>query len=113
VRIKLLVAWLIVAGAVLTACLLVSDRTLNSAQLAQVRTACIQCHSSVPTYNEALKVHDIHSTFSCSRCHSDSGLQSAAAVHHGFEWLGIVIGAISLGGVIANFVITSWKTRTK
>jgi len=113
VRIKLLVAWLIVAGAVLTAYLLVSDRTLNSAQLAQVRTVCIQCHSSVPTYNEALTVHDIHSTFSCSLCHSDSGLKTAAAFHRGFEWLGIVIGAMSLSGVIANFIITSRKTRTK
>jgi hypothetical protein len=112
VRIKLVGAWLIVLGAMLAAYLLIGNRTLNPSQLAQVRTVCTQCHSSVPAYDKAVTVHDIHSTFVCSRCHSDNGLKTAVTVHRDFEWLGSVVGAASLVGIVANFIIINKRKRT-
>jgi hypothetical protein len=113
VSVKLATAWLIVIGAILAAYLLISDRTLSPSQLAQVRTVCTQCHSNVPAYDKAVTVHDIHSTFTCNRCHADTGLNTAVDIHHGFEWAGIMIGALSLGGILTNFIIVNRKKRTE
>jgi hypothetical protein len=113
VSVKLAAAWLIAIGAILTAYLLISDRTLSPSQLAQVRTVCTECHSSVPMYDKAVTVHDIHSTFTCNRCHTDTGLNTAVNIHHGFEWTGIVIGGLSLVGILTNFIIVNRKKRTE
>jgi hypothetical protein len=104
VSIKGAAALVIVAGAILAAYLLVGDSVLGQSQLAQVKTVCLECHTSVPAYNQAITVHDIHATFDCIRCHNDGGLKTAANIHSGLEWAGVGMVLASLAGITAIMV---------
>jgi hypothetical protein len=112
-RIRLALILILVVGAVIAASLLLSNRTLSSPQLAQVKTACLECHSVELRYSSAVSIHDIHATLNCSQCHGDSGLPATAGVHSGLEWTGIGLAAVILAGIVANFIKTSRRTKAK
>lgn len=112
-RIKLAVILILVVGVVLAASLLLSNRTLSSPQLAQLRTACLECHSVELRYSSAVRIHDIHGALNCNQCHYDSSLQTAANVHSGLEWLGIGLAVLILAGIVANFIIVNRRTKVE
>ena len=96
-RIKLAIIILPVVGVVLTANLLMDNRQLSRVQLEKVTTACPGCHGRVPAYDAAIKVHNKHAAFNCSRCHSDnSALKVADNFHASLEWLSIGITLFAL-----------------
>lgn len=110
-RIILVAVVLVVAGAVLAGNLLLDNRTLSAPQLEQARTACLECHVRVPPYDRAVALHDTHAALNCSRCHVDSDLQTAAGVHNVLKWAGIGILAVSLAGILANFIIANRRIK--
>jgi hypothetical protein len=107
----LMVAWLIVIGATVAAYLLTSNQTLSTTQMQQVKTACLQCHSSVPAYNSPRLVHDTHFTLNCYRCHNDTPLKTASDVHRVLEWLAVLLAGGSLAAIAANFVLVARRRR--
>lgn len=70
-RIKLASGLILVVGAVLAACLLLGNQTLNPLQLAQAKTACRECHAK-PAFAEASAVHARHPEVGCATCHPAS-----------------------------------------
>lgn len=111
-RIKAGIILILVFGIVLTANLILANKTLSPIQLESVTTACKSCHGSIPQYDTVIQVHDKHIAFECIRCHSDvAGLSTANTVHTIFEWLAIVIAAVVLAGIIANIFITNKKGK--
>ena len=111
-RIKITIIILLVVATVLTSNLLIDNRGLSPVQLERVTTACLGCHSSVPTYDAAIKVHNKHIAFNCSRCHSDiSGLKVADNAHTNLKWFGIGVMLLSLTGVIINILIVNRKGK--
>ncbi len=70
----------LVTGLALTAYFLINDQTLDPDQMATVKSVCTKCHGGVPTYNEAIRVHNLHTALDCIRCHSYIAPVSATAV---------------------------------
>lgn len=81
-RIKIAIIILLVAGIILTANLLIGDRTLSPLQLEKVKTTCLGCHSSIPIYDTPIKIHNKHAALDCSRCHSDNSDLNVADNFH-------------------------------
>ncbi len=111
-RIKAAILILFVVGIVLTANLLIDNRTMSPPQLAKVTTVCLQCHSAVPKYDTVLKLHNKKAAFKCSRCHSDnSGLKTTDKLHDGLKWLGIGTVLVVLTGMATSLVIINRKGK--
>ncbi len=111
-RIKIAIIILLVGGIVLTANLLIGNMTLSPLQLEKVKTACLDCHSDVPTYDIPIKIHNKHAALMCSHCHSDnSGLKVADNFHNSLEWLGIGTVLFALIGVITNLLILNGRGK--
>jgi hypothetical protein len=51
---------------------LVENQKLSADELDNVRKACVTCHSRVPVYGQAPRVHEIHAALNCSRCHGEN-----------------------------------------
>ena len=60
----------LVTGLAFMAYFLMDNQTLNPDQMATVKSACQECHGGVPTYNEVIRVHNLHAALDCVRCHS-------------------------------------------
>jgi hypothetical protein len=71
-RIKAAIIIVLIFGGIFAANLLIDNRKLSSIELENVRAACFTCHSSVPFYEQASKVHDTHAALDCSYCHSEN-----------------------------------------
>lgn len=111
-RIKIVIIILLVGGIVLTSNLLLGNMTLSPLQLEKIKTVCLECHSSVPTYDAAIKIHNKHAAFNCSHCHSDNtGLMVADNFHIGLKWLGIGTMLFALTGIITNLLIINRKGK--
>ncbi len=111
-RIKAAPIILIVVGIVVTASLLIDDRTLSPLQFAKVTTACLQCHSGVPTYDTALNMHNKMAALNCSRCHSDnSSLKAADNIHGSLQWLGIGTILFVLTGITTSLLIINRRNK--
>jgi hypothetical protein len=111
-RIKAIILTLIVVGTVLTANLLIDNRTMSSPQLVKVTTGCFQCHSPVPKYDTVLGLHNKMASFNCSRCHSDNSvLKTTDKVHGGLQWLGIGTILFVLTGITTSLLITNRRNK--
>ncbi len=111
-RIKTAIVILLVVGIVLTANLLIDNRTMSSPQLAKVTTVCLQCHSVVPKYDTVLALHNKMASFNCSRCHSaNSALKTTDKIHGGLKWLGIGTILVALIGIITNLLIINRRDK--
>ncbi len=107
-RIKAAILILFVVGIVLTANLLIDNRTMSPPQLAKVTTVCVQCHGAVPEYDTVLALHDKKASFNCSRCHSDiKALKTTDKLHDGLKWLGIGTVLIVLAGITTSLLIVN------
>ena len=103
---------LVVVGGLLTANLIIDNRTPSSAELENVRTVCQGCHGQVPQYDFASQVHNKHASFECSFCHRDNnGMKTAGNLHNGLEWFGIGIMLFGFIGIITNMFIIYRKSR--
>lgn len=111
-RIKAALIILLVAGIILTAGLLIDNKTLNPAQMDQVTNACMECHGEIPAYDAPGKVHHKHVAFKCSQCHSHvSGLEAADNGHAVLEWIAAGMMLLALAGMIANLLIVRRKDK--
>jgi len=109
-RIKAAIAVMILAGIIAAAILLVDDKSLNPAELENVRSICPECHGEVPEYSYAIKVHNRHAAFECGFCHRDIGsLKTADSIHKIFKWLCIGMLSLSLMGVLVNLFVNNKK----
>ncbi len=101
-------------GIVLTANLLIDNRTMSPPQLAKVTTVCLQCHSDVPKYDTVLALHNKKAAFNCSRCHSDnSGLKTTDKIHDGLKWLGIGTVLVVLAGITTSLLIVNRRNKVE
>jgi hypothetical protein len=71
-RIKAAIVIVLVFVGIFMANRLLENQILSAAQLEKVKTACTTCHGSVPVYDQASKVHEIHAALNCSRCHGEN-----------------------------------------
>ncbi len=111
-RITAAILILFVVGIVLTANLLIDNRTMSPPQLAKVTTVCVQCHSVVPKYDTVLALHNKKASFNCSRCHSDnSALKTTDKVHVSLQWLGIGTMLFALTGIITSLLIINRRDK--
>ena len=111
-RIKAAILILFVVGIVLTANLLIDNRTMSPPQLAKVTTVCVQCHSAVPKYDTVLALHNKKASISCSRCHSDnSALKTTDKVHDGLKWLSIGTMLVALTGITTSLLIINMRNK--
>ncbi len=111
-RIKVVIVTLIVVGIVLTANLLIDNRTMSSPQLVKVTAVCLQCHSAVPKYDTVLGLHNKMASFNCSRCHSgNSVLKTTDKVHGGLQWVGIGTILFVLTGITTSLLIINRKDK--
>lgn len=105
-RIKAAVVILFVVGIVLTANLLIDNRTMSPPQLAKVATVCAGCHSEVPRYDTVLELHNKMASFNCSICHGYiSTLKTTDKVHDGLRWLGIGMTLVVLTGITTSLLL--------
>ncbi len=103
---------LFAVGIVLTANLLIDNRTMSSPQLAEVTTVCAGCHGEVPEYDTVLELHNKMASFNCSRCHSDnSGLKTTDKVHDSLRWLGIGTVLFVLTGITTSLLIINRRDK--
>jgi formate dehydrogenase subunit gamma len=79
------------------------NRNAGPARLEEIKTACQECHGSVPDYDGVAIVHGRHATFACARCHGEAGAMKAAK---GFRSVleGVFIGfaVLAIVGLMAN-----------
>ena len=110
-RILFIVILVLLGGAFLSSYLLNGDQTLNTREISQVQTNCLECHSAVLRYNSATQIHNIHSTLNCSQCHTESGLKASTTAHSYFEWLGIGLVGLGLVGITTNFIVAHKRIK--
>ncbi len=111
-RIKVAIVMLLLFGGILTANLLTENKTLSPGQMAKVTTACSGCHGGIPAYDAAIKVHNKHAAFDCSRCHSDSSsLKSTDTFHISLRWIGVGAISLALMGIITNAFLVNRKDK--
>ena len=89
--------------------------TLSTNERTQVVQACAKCHGDSNGFegdeNQAgdvkvSEVHRIHANAGCITCHSSaSGLKTADKAHDTLQWAGIGIVAITLAGIVLNFIV--------
>ncbi len=99
-------------GIVLTANLLIDQRTVSPPQLAKRTTVCVQCHGAVPEYDTVLALHNKKASFNCSRCHSDiNALKTTDKLHDGLKWLGIGTMVVVLTGLTTSLTIINRRDK--
>ena len=102
--------FVLVAGGMIAAVLLIGNVAFLPDQVDAVTTACPQCHGTVPAYELAYRVHAKHAAFDCVRCHGDnSGVVLSNSVHTGLKWFGTGASVLVLSGIILN----SWVMKRK
>jgi hypothetical protein len=67
-RIVVALIILVVAGGLLTVAYTLQPSSLNSTQVADIKTNCAQCHA-VPSFNGSNQIHRAHPFLDCSTCH--------------------------------------------
>ncbi len=111
-RIKAAIIVLVVVGVVLTANLLIDNRTVSPNQLAMRTTVCFQCHGAVPEYDTLSALHDKKASFNCSRCHSDiKALKTTDKLHDGLKWLGTGTVLVVLTGLTTSLLIVNRRNK--
>jgi hypothetical protein len=89
--------------------------TLSESERTQVKLACSNCHDGSNDLggddNQAggfnvSEIHKIHTNAGCITCHSSSsGLKTADKAHSTSQWAGIGIVALTLAGIVLNFIV--------
>lgn len=110
-RITFILIFVILVGAFLGAGLLIGNPMPSPQELPQVKTSCLECHSVSLRYNSIDRIHDLHSTLSCSQCHTGTDLPATDKVHNYLEWAGLVLVILSLAAIISNFVISRIRLK--
>ena len=111
-KIKAAIIILVVAGVIVAANLIIDNRTMSPARLANTTNICMGCHGAVPEYDSLSELHNKKTSFNCSRCHSDiSALKTTDKIHTGFKWLGIGTGLIVLTGITTSLVLVSRRNK--
>ena len=83
--------FVLVAGGMIAAALLIGNVAFLPDQVDAVTTACPQCHGTVPAYELAYRVHAKHAAFDCVRCHGDnSGVVLSNSVPRILNWSEII-----------------------
>lgn len=88
------------------------DRSLNSAELAQLKTNCLKCHGAPPVYPNVTFVHHRHAVLACSVCHNrETGISASESANSIVRWVSAGILAFSLVGILANLMVMKTKKR--
>lgn len=108
---------LIICGvAIIVASRSIHQTTLSTSERTQVKQACAKCHGDSNGFegddNQAggfkvSEIHRIHANAGCITCHSNAtGLKTADKAHATLQWAGIGIVAMTLAGIVLNFIVT-------
>ncbi len=111
-KIKAAIIILVVAGVIVAANLIIDNRTMSPARLANTTNICMGCHGAVPEYDSLSELHNKKASFNCSRCHSDiNALKTTDKVHDGLKWLGIGTVLVVLTGITTSLLIINRKDK--